>query len=176
MVKQSIVLAAIVIGALSVIAIGSGIIPIQINDENKILEIEQQVHYYTNLEREKHGLLPLSYNNELSTIAKLHSKDMLQRDFFGHADPSGCEADCRYQRFNYSCDSPTGVIAGENLHWWQYSDNIFWQSAEQIGRETVSSWMESPSHRENILSPLYRNEGIGVVITLQESFITQNFC
>ncbi len=174
--KQGILLAAVVIGAVSVFAISYGLIPIQIQDEDKILEIEQQVHHYTNLEREKHGLLPLDYNNELSVIAKLHSTDMLQRDFFDHADPNGCEADCRYQRFNYSCDSPTGVIAGENLHWWQYSDNIFWQTPEQIGEDTVASWMDSPGHRENILSSLYRNEGIGVVITLQESYITQNFC
>ena len=174
--KQGIILTVVVIGAVSVFATSYGLIPIPIHDEAKVLEIEQQIHHFTNLEREKHSLLPLSYNNELSTIAKLHSKDMLQRDFFGHADPNGCEADCRYHRFNYSCDSPTGVIAGENLHWWHYSDNIFWQGAEQIGRETVTSWMESPGHRENILSPLYRSEGIGVVITLQESFITQNFC
>ena len=174
--KQGIVLAVVVIATLSVFAISYGIIPIQIHDENKILEIEKQVHIYTNLERENHGLPPLEYNNELSGIAKLHSLDMLERDFFEHADPDGCKADCRYQKSNYSCNSPTGVIAGENLHWWQYSDNIFWQSPEQIGRETVASWMESPGHRENILYPRYQSEGIGVVITFQESFITQNFC
>lgn len=174
--KQTIILSLVVIGAISVLGISYGIIPIQIQDENKILEIEQQVHHYTNLERIRNGLLPLDYNTELSAIAKKHSQDMLERDFFGHTNPDGCEADCRYQKHNYSCNSTSGVIAGENLHWWQYSDNIFWQSPEQIGRETVASWMESPGHRKNILSPLYENEGIGVVITFQESYITQNFC
>jgi len=174
--KQNIILAVVMIAALSLIAISYGVIPIQIHDEKKILEIEKQVHHFTNLERQKHGLEPLEYNIELSSIAKLHSLDMLERDFFEHDNPDGCDAQCRYQKSNYSCKSPTGVIFGENLHWWQYSDNIFWQSSEQIGRETVASWMESPGHRENILFPLFRNEGIGVVITFQESFITQNFC
>jgi len=174
--KQIIVLAIIAIVTISLIVISYGIIPIQINDENKIREIEKQVHHNTNLERQKHGLQTLEYNTELSKIARLHSQDMLDRDFFAHNDPNGCDAVCRYQKSNYSCNSLMGVIAGENLHWWQYSDNIFWQSPEQIGRETVASWMESPGHRENILSPMYQNEGIGVIITFQESFITQNFC
>jgi len=54
--KQNIVLAVVMIAALSIIAISYGVIPIQIHDEKKILEIEKQVHHFTNLERQKHGL------------------------------------------------------------------------------------------------------------------------
>jgi len=174
--KQTVVLAIVLIIGLSLIAISYGVIPIQIHDEKRILEIEKQVHHFTNLEREKHGLQTLEYNTELSKIAKIHSQDMLERDFFDHASPDGCDPACRYQKSNYSCNSQMGVIAGENLHWWHYADNIFWQSPQQVGRETVASWMESPGHRENILFSMYQNEGIGVVITFQEFFITQNFC
>lgn len=168
----------IILASVSIIGISitHGIISIPISDEVKIKEIELEVHHFTNIERQKHGLAPLSYNDQLSHIARSHSKDMLERDYFSHDTPEGCDPLCRYNKQNYSCPSEVGVKAGENLHWWQYEDNIFWQSPEEIGKDTVQSWMSSPAHRENILFPYYESEGVGVVITFYESYITQNFC
>jgi len=41
----------------------------------------------------------------------------------------------------------------------------------------VRGWMDSPGHRKNILTPHWRNEGVGVFLSPDEKvFITQNFC
>ena len=39
----------------------------------------------------------------------------------------------------------------------------------------VSAWMNSPSHRENILNPNYTNLGVGVAVMGQEIRATQVF-
>ena len=48
-------------------------------------------------------------------------------------------------------------------------------NADQIAREVVSGWMDSPGHRQNILDNTYSNMGVGVGFNGQEYYITQNF-
>jgi len=51
-----------------------------------------------------------------------------------------------------------------------------WNTDEQIAQQTVDGWMNSPGHRENILSG-FHSEGIGVAIGSDDKvLITQNFC
>ena len=43
-------------------------------------------------------------------------------------------------------------------------------------REAVALWLESPTHRANLLSPLYQATAVGVIPGTNETlFITQNF-
>ena len=60
---------------------------------------------------------------------------------------------------------------GENL-----AEISFPGSIDGIGSRVVQSWMDSPSHRENILFEGYGREGIGIVFSNDVLFITQNFC
>jgi uncharacterized protein YkwD len=44
---------------------------------------------FTNLERARAGLAPLTLNTQLSTAAGNHSSRMANGDFFDHTDPNG---------------------------------------------------------------------------------------
>ena len=47
----------------------------------------------------------------------------------------------------------------------------------EIAEGAADGWMDSPGHRENILSPRYNRVGTGVAVSDDESvLITQNFC
>jgi len=52
-----------------------------------------------------------------------------------------------------------------------------WNTPDEIARSTVDGWMNSAGHRENILTPYYYSEGIGVAISSDNKvLITQDFC
>ncbi len=99
-----------------------------------------------NEQREKNGLLPLKEDSKLDTAAANKSKDMIARDYFEHyafgLSPWDFIASSGY---NY-------LYAGENLA-------MDFDTAEGM----VSSWMNSPAHRKNILNPDYSDAGIGIV-------------
>lgn len=52
-----------------------------------------------------------------------------------------------------------------------------WNTVDEIAESTVLGWMNSPGHRQNILTPHFYSEGIGVAISGDDKvYITQNFC
>lgn len=109
---------------------------------------EQQVIELTNLEREKAGLPPLVFNEKLAQAAHSHSQAMADRDFFAHQDPQDKSG------------------PGERVHAVGYDWNSI---AENIGlgyasaEAAIEGWMNSPSHRANILLPDIREIGVGYV-------------
>ena len=101
----------------------------------------------TNQEREDAGLHTLTVDPNLCRIAELRALDMAENHYFEHT-------------------SPSGETAFTMLH--QYG--IFYiYASENIACGTVSCaritelWMDSPSHRESILSDSYHQIGVGVV-------------
>ena len=101
----------------------------------------------TNKERQAEGLGDLTLNDQLSQAAFLKATDMFKHDYWAHTSPSGVEpwkwfGDAGY---NYS-------VAGENL-----AKNY------PTADTTVAAWMNSPSHRENILNGKYVDVGFAVV-------------
>jgi hypothetical protein len=50
-----------------------------------------------------------------------------------------------------------------------------WKTLEEMARQAVAAWMESPSHRANLLSLLYRAHAVGVAAGHNRTvFVTQN--
>ena len=152
-------------------------------------DLEQRIHVLVNRERSKQGLSPLAANDALARIARGHSKDMASRRYFSHDSPEGHDFSYRYREGNYTCS----LRIGNTVH--MGAENIFlnvrygsvttkngdayydWNSEEQIAISTVRGWMDSPGHRKNILTPHWRNEGIGVFLSPDDKiYITQNFC
>jgi uncharacterized protein YkwD len=155
-----------------------------------ISDLEKNIHDLINKERQKHGLSPLVWNDTLSFIAKRHSQDMANRNYFSHNTPEGHDFSYRYGQAGYSC-----VIHGQGNIYYTGAENIFqnnlydrvvfvdgvahydWNSEKKIAVTTVQGWMASKGHRQNILTPYWRNEGIGVAIAPDgKVYITQNFC
>jgi len=139
-----------------------------------------------NFERQKNSLGVLSQNSELAEIARAHSKDMALNDFFEHENFAGQTAADQGNEVGYKCLKDFGNFYTQGI-----SENIFqgylyssfnaqrrnYMGLEELAFKVVDDWMNSPGHRENILTDTYDTEGIGVVIGADESvWITQNFC
>lgn len=101
----------------------------------------------TNEKRTEAGLLPLSLNSTLSQAAQAKGADMLNKGYWAHVAPDGTQPWTFFTNFGYRYR-----YAGENLA----RDFSSPSSA-------VEAWMNSPSHRENLLSSKYKEIGIGVV-------------
>lgn len=148
------------------------------------------IHQGINNKRRDNGLQPLTWDPQLANIALSHSRDMAERDYFDHVSPEGEDFADRYEENNYSKDTRVGnqvYVGGENLFLnnvvesYTYDDltgEVFeyrFNSLEELAQSTVDGWMDSPGHRENILTPFSR-EGIGIIITDEgEVYITENF-
>jgi uncharacterized protein YkwD len=152
--------------------------------------LEQRIHELINQERAKHGLMPLAWNSKLNRIARLHSQDMVRRNYFSHYSPEGNDFSHRYSQQGYVCEVAVGkeyYTGAENIfenHLYEsieYINNVpssyRWRSLEQIAQVTVAKWMNSPGHRANILEPNWKTEGIGVAVSNDyKVLITENFC
>jgi len=133
--------------------------------------VELQVHDLVNAERQRAGLAPLDWSDELADIARGHSQDMAARGFFAHVSPEGRNAKDR-------CDE-TGFFVP---HAW--AENLFYSSVpnptyytqDELAPMAVASWMNSSSHRAHVLSGDYQLEGIGIGMAADMGlFFTQNF-
>jgi len=106
-----------------------------------------------NAERVSRGLGALRLHAQLSVAARRHSGDMVRRHYFSHTAPGGTRFVDRIRR--------TGYL--RSVHHWVVAENIAWGSrAKALPGAIVSAWMHSPPHREAILTPTYRDAGVGV--------------
>lgn len=165
------------------------------DNPSSISSMENRIHELVNIERQKNGLGSLDYDKQLSDIARAYSLDMARRNFFDHFSPEGESFSARYEKAGYECRIVTRIEGniehfskgGENLlkttiiktsyyvmGEYQYSET---KTLEEIASGGVKGWMESPSHRENILTSHWRKEGIGVGFSEDGTvYITENFC
>lgn len=107
----------------------------------------EEVIRLTNVERTNSGLAPLSSNSALSQAAIAKGNDMLAKGYWAHFAPDGTSPWSFFLSFGYKYR-----YAGENLAR-DFSDS----------GTAVKAWMNSPTHRENILNANYKEIGIGVV-------------
>ena len=159
--------------------------------EIKAQQIEYLVHEFTNQERLNHGLSSLAIDSEITQVARGHSSDMAEREYFAHETPEGLTPTDRAQQKGYSCQKMVGLLIysglAENIFQGHLFDSYYtingeitsyeWNTEEEIAKITVDGWMNSPGHRENILTEIFDREGIGVKITEDHKvYVTQNFC
>jgi uncharacterized protein YkwD len=108
-----------------------------------------------NAQRHSYGLRPLKLNERLSWAARLHARDMVRRDYFGHDSLDGGTFVDRIRRSGY-LRGAGGWTVGENLAW----------GTRQFSTPgaVTEMWMNSAGHRANILNAAFREVGIGVAI------------
>ena len=105
----------------------------------------EEVVALTNSYRAQYGLQPLTLNANLSTSAQVHSEDMALSDFFSHTGSDGTKVRDRAVAAGYQSS-----YVGENI-----------AAGYITAEEVVRGWMNSPSHRDNILNSNYTEIGIG---------------
>lgn len=110
------------------------------NWSSKVIEL-------VNVEREKQGLSQLQYDSKLAQLAVIKGNDMLKRNYFEHYSSLYGYAWDMAGIFDYSFTS-----IGENI-----AKN--YTSPEAV----VQAWLNSPSHKANMLNKNYTNIGIACV-------------
>ncbi|MBD8078738.1 CAP domain-containing protein [Cellulosimicrobium arenosum] len=98
----------------------------------------------TNAERAAAGCGPLAVDERLTAAARLHSEDMVERDYFDHTSLDGRSPWDRAKAQGYADPSGENIAAGQ-------------RTAEEV----VRAWMDSPGHRANILHCGFQDLGVG---------------
>ena len=106
-----------------------------------------------NEQRAAAGLPALRTSTPLTTTAERYAAYMVSDEHFAHKDEDGHNVVYRVISADPSLADRWEVI-GENLGWGTYS--------MASPREMVNGWMNSPTHRDNILYPRYDEVGVGV--------------
>lgn len=138
--------------------------------DEQVLAHERAIHDRVNEVRGQHDLGRLEYDETIATIAREHSADMAERDYFAHESPGGEGPDDRLADvFPEHCRE-----IGENIATvGRRSDD----DPDAVAQRIVSGWMDSPGHRENLLREAFDEEGIGVAFADDGRVLaTQNYC
>jgi uncharacterized YkwD family protein/spore coat assembly protein SafA len=107
---------------------------------------ENEVIRLVNVERANRGLQTLKTNWQLSRVARYKSQDMVNKGYFSHTSPTYGSPFTMMQNFGLKFSA-----AGENI-----------AMGQRTPAEVMKSWMNSPGHRANILSPTYWEIGVGM--------------
>ncbi len=99
----------------------------------------------TNQQRQKDGKTVLTLNNKLNQAAQAKANDMATRNYWSHNTPEGNEPWIFIEQQGYAYNQ-----AGENLAYgFAASDDV------------NTGWMNSPSHKTNMLEAAYHEVGFG---------------
>jgi len=119
--------------------------PALTEDQLELTAEESELINLINAERLSHGVGPVRVSNVLMQVARAHSQDMIDRDFFDHANPDGWGAGDRLDHAGYN--------------WMTYGENI---GGGYTSPELMSNgWMNSSGHRANMLNPELAEIGVG---------------
>ncbi len=103
---------------------------------------------YVNEAREKEDLPDLKISSKLTEVATAKVNDMVAHKYFAHTSPEGLTPWYWFEKSDYAYK-----YAGENLA-------INYTSAE----EEQMAWMNSPTHRKNIMNANYTEIGVAVAV------------
>lgn len=107
---------------------------------------EQQVLAIINQARVAKGCAALVINPKLVAAARAQSSAMAQQNFFGHAGKDGRKFAYRAKTQGYRYR-----LIGENI-----------AAGQKTAAEVSRDWLQSPSHRHNIMNCSYVETGIAM--------------
>lgn len=117
----------------------------------------------TNGDRAANNLGTLKVNPQLVAIAQAKANDMAAKGYFSHISPEGHDPWYWFKRGDYAFE-----YAGENLA-------VDFTDSGEVER----AWMNSPSHRKNILDPNFTEIGIATAVGTYQGrttiFVAQAF-
>ena len=115
--------------------------------------LERKAFELINRQRVLTGLESLKWSDDAAKIARLHSENMANNQFFSHTGSDG-------SLVNDRADS-AGVSK-----WRAIGENIAYnQGFENPVEFAVERWMLSPKHRDNLLNSRWQESGIGIAVT-----------
>jgi len=153
------------------------------------LTTARTVHQRVNDTRAEEGVRRLEWDDDLQSIAQNYAERMAEEQFYSHEDPSGDDFQDRYREASYNCRIPLSgdsySVGSENIlqTWWgeeierDDGSEAFYAEPDELAAGMLKTWLNSKPHRENILRPVWRREGVGVARTDEDKVLAvQNFC
>jgi len=123
-------------------------------------QIEASITCLINEQRVAFGVAPVASNATLAAAAHAHSAEMVSDGYFSHTSPSGVTFIDRIEATGYMRGARSWAV-GENLAW----GDSYLGTPSAI----VTSWMNSPEHRDNLLRGKFRELGVSAVRGTPES-------
>ncbi len=115
--------------------------------DSSITSYEKEVVRLVNVERTKRGLSELTYDWELSRVARIKSQDMHDSRYFSHTSPT--------------YGSPFDMMKSFGIKYRSAGENI--ARGQATPAAVVNAWMNSSGHRANILNSSFSHIGVGYV-------------
>lgn len=129
-----------------------------------LARLERKAFDLINQKRLENGLAELNWSEKIAEIARIHSENMANFKFFSHRGLDGMMVDDRADRFGLK----KWRAIGENIAYNRGYDNP--------AEFAVLRWMQSPSHRENLLNAQWKETAVGVAVAADGAvYFTQVF-
>lgn len=113
--------------------------------DTSVLSFEKEVVKLVNDVRRQNGLKELTYDWQLSRVARIKSEDMRDNKYFSHTSPT--------------YGSPFQMIKSFGITYRSAGENI--ARGQTTPQAVVNAWMNSSGHRANILNPSFTHIGVG---------------
>ena len=129
-----------------------------------IASLEQAAFDLINQKRIENGLLPLKWSDDLAAVARVHSQNMAEFNFFSHR----------------GLDSKLVSDRADNAkvgRWRAIGENIaFNRGYKDPTEKAVELWLDSPTHRRNLMDSGWKESAIGAAVAMDGSYyFTQVF-
>lgn len=142
----------------SLLVIATLLLGLQVSYNYLVAQQRQILGYATNVSaqavaesvneaRQAAGKATLSTDTQLNQAASLKANDMLTKNYWSHNAPDGTQP----------------------WHWFELSGYTYQSAGENLAKDFMTSgglvqaWMDSQSHRENMLNGKFENIGVAVV-------------
>ncbi len=116
------------------------------NEDFDLTQDESELLSLINTEREKNNLSALKIDKDLQNVARLKANDLVENNYFSHISPI--------------YGTPFEMLKSNKISYKTASENIAGNSSIS---NAFDSWMNSESHKNNILSNDYNYTGLAVV-------------
>lgn len=107
----------------------------------------EEIVRLTNLERKSQGLSEVRLDSSLSAAAAQKAADMIARDYWAHVSPVGTQ--------------PWYFVSNSGYAYKYAGENLARDFADPAA--VIKAWMNSPTHKENLLSSRYQDIGVAVI-------------
>lgn len=147
-------LAALAVVLATVLATAPTAMPGPSEKVERRVSLEAAVVRALNQVRVSNGLKPLRSSPRLRTAARGHSRAMLDYGFFAHESEDGTSFSDRIKRYYTS----------RGWRMWSVGETLLASPGENVdATAVVNAWLDSPPHREIIMSATFRDAGIGAL-------------
>lgn len=109
------------------------------NQKEDVNKFPTEVLRLVNMERAKVGAAPLTFAKDLAASAYVRAKELPYK--FSHTRPNGSKC--------FTAMPQIGHVLGENL-----------AGGQATPKQVVQAWMDSKTHRDNILSKKFKEMGV----------------